>query len=199
MGYDDSYDAGYGDYDHDVDDNYGNERQQRQQRQPRHRREHKRQREEQEYEEAQRYAQAYSEYDTTQRANVESLRKSRKYMLIGIVGFVAMCVVAFLLYMLGGQLSNAREQSCWTTEQAVESFVTDYANKNGYASFPAYLDDIPGITDVLTDCPDGGAYTWNPVTGEYTCSVHGHYPTGWNAPKSQSQGTTVTVEQNSSK
>ena len=135
---------------------------------------------------AERYAAEYYDYDTTQAAGVASLRKSRKYLAAGIVSMIIVAAIGGIIYI-----------SCWSYEQQVEQFASNYASKNGLASYPAYLKDIPDAGDTLTGkCPDGGSYTWNPVTGEYTCSVHGHYPNGWNAPRSQSLGTTTTVTTN---
>lgn len=143
---------------------------------------------------AERYAAEYYDYDTTQAAGVASLRKSRKYLVAGIVSTIIVAAIGGIIYVMSGQLVYARQSNCWTYEQQVEQFASNYASQNGLASYPAYLEDIPGADDVLTgECPDGGSYTWNPVTGEYTCSVHGHYPSGWNAPRSQSLGTTTTV------
>jgi hypothetical protein len=147
-----------------------------------------------EQENAERYAAEYYAYDTTQKANVASLRKSRKFMGIGIVALLLAIALGFGTYWLQGQMTLSKKYECWAYEQKVEQFAQNYANKNGLASYPAYLEDMSGSKKVLTGkCPDGGQYTWNPVTGEYTCSVHGHYPSGWNAPRSQSLGTTTTV------
>lgn len=146
---------------------------------------------------AERYAAEYYDYDTTQAAGVASLRKSRKYLAAGIVSMIIVAAIGGIIYIMSGQFTSARQASCWSYEQQVEQFASNYASKNGLASYPAYLKDIPDAGDTLTGkCPDGGSYTWNPVTGEYTCSVHGHYPNGWNAPRSQSLGTTTTVTTN---
>lgn len=157
----------------------------------------KREAQEAERQAAERYAAEYYSYDTTQAAGVASLRKSRKYLAVGIVSVIIVAAIGGIVYCMSGQLVAARQSSCWAYEQTVEQFAESYASQNGLASYPAYLEDIPGADDVITGtCPDSGEYTWNPVTGEYTCSVHGHYPDGWNAPRSQSLGTTTTVTTN---
>ena len=118
----------------------------------------KRARQEEERQAAEQYAAEYYAYDTTQAAGVASLRKSRRFLAIGIVSVIIVLALAGIAYLMSGQLTVARQQSCWAYEQQVEQFASNYASQNGLASYPAYLEDITGSDQVLTgSCPDGGA------------------------------------------
>lgn len=152
-----------------------------------------------ELESAAQYVNEYYQWDTTQKADVASLRKSRKFMAIGIVSIFVVILIGLGCYVFSTQQALARRNTCWAYEQQVEQWAANYVNQNGLASYPAYLEDIDGSDEMLKGkCPDGGEYTWNPVTGEYACSEDGHYPDGWNSPKSKSTGSTQTVTGNNS-
>lgn len=157
------------------------------------RNEAKKARQQAELEASQQYAEEYYEYDASRKADVSSLRKSRKYMIIGIVSVLLMLLACLGAYMMRGTMTASTQTASWAYEQRVEQFVSSYASQNGLSSYPAYLEDIPGFDGIEKTKPSDEAFTWNPVTGQYTGADHGHYPTGWNAPKSVSQGVTTTV------
>lgn len=161
--------------------------------------EQKRLQQQEEYEAQRQLATDYYNYDMTHGADVSSLRKSRRYMAVGIVTLILVLILIGGAYLFRGQLTASDQTRCWGYEQQVEQFAQQYASQNGLASYPTYLDDVPGFADIKAQDPDGtDSYTWNPVTGEYTCPNHGHYPSGWNAPQSIMQGTQTTVENTSS-
>lgn len=155
--------------------------------------EKKKERQQAELEASRQYAEEYYEYDASQRADVSSLRKSRKYMVAGIVSLLLMLLAGLGAYMMRGTMVASEQTASWAYEQRVEQFATSYASQNGLSSYPTYLEDIPGFDDIARTKPSDEAFTWNPVTGQCTGADHGHYPTGWNAPKSVSQGVTTTV------
>ena len=125
--------------------------------------------------------------------NRGSLRKSRKYLFIGVFGLVA-SIAAFVLYFILYQNGiTANQYACWSHQVQVEQLAQQYVTTNGFTSLPAYVDDIPTFSDIYMECPDGGSYTWNPVTGIYYCSEHQHYPDGFGDAQSITLGTSTTT------
>lgn len=127
----------------------------------------------------------------------DSMKRGGKFMIAAIIVFILSLMALFgYQYLYNSSIIN-KERACWLQEQRVEQLAQKYMTSNGFSSLPAYVEDIPGFSDIQADCPSGGSYTWNPVNGEYTCSEHQHYPDGFNGAKSVNEGTTVsTVEKN---
>lgn len=132
------------------------------------------------------------QYEVDERSvTLDSLRRSRKHVLIAIV-FLVLAILAVIgyIFMYNNSIINHRN-TCWLHQQQVEFLAESYATENGLASLPAYIEAVPNFESIKMDCPDGGTYTWNPVTGEYYCSEHGHWPLGFNEAQSVNQGTTT--------
>ena len=128
--------------------------------------------------------------------NRQSLRKSRRYLIIGFIG-LAIAVIAFIMNLVLYQSGvTSHQNACWNNELKAEQLAQQYVTTNGFTSLPAYLEDIPGFTDMNLTCPDGGTYTWNPVTGEYYCSEHEHHPDSFGQAQSIQLGTQTTTVSN---
>ena len=124
---------------------------------------------------------------------LDSLKRSRRYVIISIVFFVlSLALVAGFIFMKNATEQNHRN-ACWLHQQQIEELTTKYATDNGLASLPAYIEDVPGFEAAKQECPDGGEYTWHPVKVEYYCSVHGHWPPGFNKAQSVNQGSQTTL------
>ena len=131
------------------------------------------------------YGEEYEDVTIT----ISSLKKARKFQILGIVSIVlAMCGFA-AWFLLGQQMTANNMTYCYSYEVAVEKLAQNYMTVNGFSSLPAYVEDIPNFGSVSAKCPNGGAYTWNPVTGTYSCSYHGHHPDDFATPQSQTLST----------
>lgn len=128
--------------------------------------------------------------------DVTSLRRARKYQIIAILMFFVSILCAVGYYMFYKNTVSGKQAACWNHEMEVESLAKNYLSVNGFSSYPAYVEDIPTFSEYETQCPNGGKYTWNPVTGEYSCSVHGEHPDSWNKPTSEVTGKTITNTNN---
>lgn len=138
--------------------------------------------------------QMYYDYQENKKIDVASLSKARRYKVIAVLVLILMFLSFGAYYLIYTQGVTGKQARCWAYEQQVEKLAQSYVTTNGLDSYPAYVEDIPGFSDIDPKCPSGGQYTWNPVTGEYTCSVHEHYPEGWGAPQSQTQSVVQTPE-----
>lgn len=134
--------------------------------------------------------------DSTLDIDVLSLRRARKYQIIAIVAFFVSVLCAVGYYMFYNNTVSGRKAACWSYEMQVEDLAKNYVSVNGFSSYPAYVEDIPTFSDNEMKCPSGGEYTWNPVTGTYSCSVHGEHPDNWNKPTSEVTGKTITSNNN---
>lgn len=124
---------------------------------------------------------------------VRTMKRAGKFMWASII-FLLLSISAIAGYWFLRNSSIINEQRyCWVNEQNVESLAERYVNENGFSSLPAYVEDIPGFENVAQECPSGGAYTWNPITGEYSCSEHAHWPEGFNQAQSINRGTTTVM------
>lgn len=135
----------------------------------------------------------YDMYEEKDGITYASLKKSTRFMVIALV-MLALSVGAVFMYitMYNSSLVS-RERACWLYEQQIEALASKYMTSNGFSSLPAYVEDIPGYDSISQECPTGGSYTWNPITGEYTCSEHQHYPDGFNGAESSVTGTSTTT------
>ena len=122
-----------------------------------------------------------------------SLRKSRRYLGLGIFGMICAIFCFFACVAMYNSGITSKQIACWRHELEVEELADAYVSVNGFTSFPAYVEDIPTFSTIEADCPSGGSYTWNPVTGEYYCSEHEHYPDGYFDESSTSLGSTTTT------
>lgn len=139
--------------------------------------------------------QYYYEEEEPGGITLRTLKRAGRYMWIGIVFFlISLALIGGYIVLYNSSIVNEK-RSCWVEEQNIELLAQKYVTDNGFSSLPAYIEDIPGFENVYKECPTGGAYTWNPITGEYSCSEHGHWPEGFNQAQSINQGTTsVMVE-----
>lgn len=138
--------------------------------------------------------------DSSDSIDMISLRKSKRYMILGIVMIAFVLSGLFGYTVLEKQSAINHRDACWSYEQKVEQLAFNYATQNSFSSYPAYIEDIPEFANIQQQCPDGGSYTWNPITGEYTCSEHGHYSSDFNKAQSIKTGTiTKTLNTNASK
>lgn len=124
---------------------------------------------------------------------LRTLKRSGRFLWISIIFLlVSVLLVVGFLMMYNSSVVNAK-RSCWVEQQNVEALAEKYVVDNGFLSLPAYVEDVPGFENVYHDCPSGGSYTWNPITGQYSCSEHGHWPEGFNQAQSINQGTTTVM------
>lgn len=124
---------------------------------------------------------------------LRTLKRSGRFLWISIIFLlVSVLLVVGFLMMYNSSVVNAK-RSCWVEQQNVEALAEKYVIDNGFLSLPAYVEDVPGFENVYHDCPSGGSYTWNPITGQYSCSEHGHWPEGFNQAQSINQGTTTVM------
>lgn len=124
--------------------------------------------------------------------NVDTLKRARRYEIIALVFMFLMCLLPLGYSTLAKNSVNNAQTTCWKNEQTIEALAQQYVTVNGLSSYPTYVEDIPSFNEIAQQCPIGGSYTWNPIVGEYSCSVHQHYPEGFNESQSIRQGTTIT-------
>lgn len=136
---------------------------------------------------------AYDLEEDTTGISLGSMKKAAKYMWLSIV-FMILCIGSiFGYFFLYNATIVSAQTNCWLEQQNIENLANKYIVDNGFASLPAYVEDIPGYEQLYRDCPSGGGYTWNPVLGQFSCSEHEHYPEGFNKAQSQVQGTSTKV------
>lgn len=124
-------------------------------------------------------------------------KRAGRFMWVSIIFLIIAILCLGGFYMMYNSSIVNKERSCWVEQQNVEALAEKYVVDNGFLSLPAYVEDIPGFENVYNPCPAGGEYTWNPITGQYSCSEHGHWPAGFNQAQSINQGTTtVMIEAN---
>lgn len=121
--------------------------------------------------------------------SISSLHKARRYQIIAIVFLLVSILACGAWFFLGKTMTSNKQIQCFTYQVNVEQLAENYMTVNGFSSLPAYVEDIPNFGQIASSCPDGGQYTWNPVTGEYSCSFHGHHPDGFAAPQSSTVAT----------
>lgn len=135
----------------------------------------------------------YEEPSSNGGITLRTLKRSGRFLWISIIFLlVSVLLVVGFLMMYNSSVVNAK-RSCWVEQQNVETLAEKYVVDNGFLSLPAYVEDVPGFENVYHDCPSGGSYTWNPITGQYSCSEHGHWPEGFNQAQSINQGTTTVM------
>lgn len=130
------------------------------------------------------YSDEYYAADEAKEIDLASLRKSKKYMFIGLGMFILSLLLVFGFIFMSGVTVKGKQERCWKYQQQVEEAAKQYMVTNGFSSLPAYVEDLKIYEQIKQECPSGGEYTWNPVTGEYSCSEHGHYPEGYNSAQS---------------
>lgn len=124
---------------------------------------------------------------------VRTLKRAGRFMWLAII-FLLLTILAIFGYMqLYDSSIVSEERSCWRNQQNVEELAETYITQNGFSSLPAYVEDIPGFDNVVQACESGGSYTWNPITGQFSCSEHGHWPEGFNQAQSINRGTTTVM------
>lgn len=141
----------------------------------------------------------YGEYygdEYEDRIGVWSLSKARKYKAFAFVMLALSLLSCGAWFMFGNFSVSQRQSNCWTYELTVEQLAQKYVTNNGLDSYPAYIEDVPGFTDLSYSCPSGGSYTWNPVTGEYYCSEHGHHTDEFGEPTSTTQSVVTKQVEN---
>lgn len=134
--------------------------------------------------------------DMSAPVNMDVLRRARHYEVVALVFMILMMFLPGGYALAFKSSISSAQSSCWKYEQTVEALANQYVTVNGLSSYPAYVEDIPSFNEIQSQCPKGGSYTWNPITGEYSCSVHQHYPEGFNSSQSINEGTTVTTRTN---
>lgn len=131
------------------------------------------------------------EYEEETGITKKSMKRGLRYVIIAII-FLLLSIGAFFgADIVHAQMVTNSKTNCWLYEQAMEQNAYKYMNDNHFASLPAYIEDIPGYQPY--QCPAGGQYTWNPVTGEYSCSFHGEHPSDFNQAQSVSQGQETKI------
>ena len=142
----------------------------------------------------------YQEYEEEEGITLKTSKRATRYLIIALL-FMIIAIGAVLGYrtMRANAISNQAD-SCWGQEVAIEALVNEYVDANGFSSLPAYIEDVPGYKQAFVACPSGGEYTWNPITGEYSCSMHKHYTPEFAAAHSELLGQDVSnlVTNNSS-
>lgn len=135
----------------------------------------------------------YYEEEPSGGITLRTLKRSGRFLWLSIIFLlISVLLVAGFLMMYNSSIVNAK-RSCWVEQQNIEALAEKYVVDNGFLSLPAYVEDIPGFENVYHECPSGGSYTWNPITGQYSCSEHGHWPEGFNQAQSINQGTTTVM------
>ena len=143
------------------------------------------------------YDDMMSEFDDGTGVNARSLRKARKYLILSVSPVIAAIASFVLLTAYNNGVLGNEYTGCWTHEQKVEALATKYVEENAFASYPTYVEDIPSFKGLSAyRCPKNGTYTWNPITGEYTCSEHGHYDPEFNKATTDSTGQSSRVINN---
>ena len=112
-----------------------------------------------------------------------------------IVGIIALLVLTAALSIFGGaapasatgsglfsgvfQQANdtAQKDSCFANERTIEGAWSTY-QANGGSDTPADFDGlmqilVPQYIKAAPRCPSGGTYTFDPSTGQVSCSIHG--------------------------
>lgn len=123
--------------------------------------------------------------------NLASKAKAGRYRIISLVFLLIVIGCSFAVFAYKKNVATTNRTSCWTYQNIIESKIQEYVRKNGLSANPAYVEDVPGISGIKFECPDGGGFTWNPVDGTYSCSEHGHYPDQFVTPESQVTSTQV--------
>lgn len=128
---------------------------------------------------------------------VEPPKKSNKtvFVVLGVIVALMLCGCGALLLLpmlgIGGAIAvpvfdaasgSAQEQSCYangrTMEGALMQWVaSDPANTTDaiYTTEDAMLVLVPDYIKVEPACPSGGWYEYDPYSGTFSCSEHGHY------------------------
>lgn len=139
------------------------------------------------------YAQAEEYVEESGGITVRTMKRAGRFMWASIFFLIlTILLVAGYLYMYDSSVVSI-ERACWMNQQNVETLSQRYVTENGFSSMPAYVEDIPGFDNVVKECEAGGAYTWNPITGQFSCSEHGHWPEGFNQAQSILRGTTTVM------
>lgn len=122
----------------------------------------------------------------------KSMSKARNYWIVAMLFLFLVVGGSAIIFIMMKSQTDGYRTNCWIYEQTIESMVSNYVTKNGLSANPAYIEDIPGIAGNSYSCKAGGSYTWNPVSGTYECSEHGHFPADFQAPQSQVVSSTKT-------
>ena len=123
---------------------------------------------------------------------VASKGKATRYVVVAVLFLFVAIGCCFGYTILHNKSISDKQTTCWSTQVEVESLVQQYITRTGASSAPAYLETVADNVGLL-QCPSGGGYTWNPVTQEFTCSFHGHYPADFARPTSTVTGVNETV------
>ena len=130
------------------------------------------------------YADEYYAAEKAREIDLASLKKSKRYLFLGIGMLVLSIILVVGFIVLFNTSVKGKQERCWKYQQDIEAVANQYMVTNGFSSLPAYVEDLKVYDQIKQECPSGGEYTWNPVTGEYSCSEHGHYPEGFNSAHS---------------
>lgn len=130
--------------------------------------------------------------------NLQSRKKAGRYRIISIIFLLLVIGASAMVFMYKKQVVETNQNKCWSYQSLIEGKVKQYVRENGLSANPAYIEDVPGISGIKFECPDGGGFTWDPVNGIYYCSEHGHYPESFVTPESVVTSSQTTAVQNSS-
>lgn len=116
-------------------------------------------------------------------------KKSKTIITVAIVSAVLLlcCLVGGILVSIAIPVFNeastsARERACFAEQRVMEGAVQQWIaaeegrSESDLADCDALIDAV--VPDYIPEepvCADYGTYEYDPLTGEVTCSVHGHY------------------------
>jgi competence protein ComGC len=104
-----------------------------------------------------------------------------------VVGLLFLCgiMAAIAVPIFNAAKSSAGQKACFANQRTVSGASQAYMADKG--ALPKTLNDLvdAGLIESEPVCPSHGTYTWDEMTGEITCSVHGSYKTGGQEPPTQ--------------
>lgn len=89
----------------------------------------------------------------------------RRASIIVFLLVVALAVAA----CAQGPTAAQEKAQCFANEKVIETEMRLFKEDSG---LDAPIQDVLNATHLA--CPSGGAYSYDPVTGVATCSIHGH-------------------------
>lgn len=119
----------------------------------------------------------------------ESDKKSRSLVItaVVIIALLFCCLIGGILVAIAIPVFNAasetaRESACFSQQRVMEGALQQWiAEEEGRS--PSDLADYDALVGAIVPeyvgaeqvCPADGTYEYDPITGEVTCSLHGHY------------------------
>jgi competence protein ComGC len=104
-----------------------------------------------------------------------------------VLGLLLLCglMAAMPMLIFSKAKSSAQQRVCFANQRTVSGASQAYMADNG--ALPKTLKALidAGLIESEPVCPNGGTYTWDEMTGEITCSIHGSYKTGGREPPTQ--------------